>query len=326
MADSCLCKLSLQLVLVMLSWSTMTTLSFLELAEKAFDPTAILYWADWRNARWSESDSSAQNECKCSWYFSSLTNMHRSLFLFCLKATNLFLCCFALVSWPNMVASLGTFLRWVVFVMFWLAEEDKADRRRGGKTTSGNGQVWSSPSPREQWRTEKWRKLVVKSPLVPLQLSYWWRWKWDWLKLLRWFTAQKAIFIRARARGSWGTRRRQKPFHHMYMQLKRKLDLASVLCKVMQIKCHDSLSKTILLGTLGGGWCHGRQRKCWLDNVKEWTSLPMLELLTMASHGEDWKRISAQLSSVSPQQPSLSRDWTALNWMKIIRMKSVPSL
>ena len=26
--------------------------------------------------------------------------------------------------------------------------EDKADRGRGGKTTSGNGQAWSSPSPR----------------------------------------------------------------------------------------------------------------------------------------------------------------------------------
>ena len=34
-------------------------------------------------------------------------------------------------------------------------EEDKADRRRGGKTTSGNGQAWSSPSPRRQWRTGK---------------------------------------------------------------------------------------------------------------------------------------------------------------------------
>ena len=28
-------------------------------------------------------------------------------------------------------------------------------KKRGGKTTSGNGQAWSSPSPREQWRTEK---------------------------------------------------------------------------------------------------------------------------------------------------------------------------
>ena len=32
--------------------------------------------------------------------------------------------------------------------------EGKADRGRGGKTTSGNGQAWSSVSPRGQWRTE----------------------------------------------------------------------------------------------------------------------------------------------------------------------------
>ena len=34
-------------------------------------------------------------------------------------------------------------------------EEDKADRGRGGKTTSGNGQSWSSPSHRGQRRTGK---------------------------------------------------------------------------------------------------------------------------------------------------------------------------
>ena len=34
-------------------------------------------------------------------------------------------------------------------------EEDKADRGRGGKTTSGNGQAWSLASPRGQWRTGK---------------------------------------------------------------------------------------------------------------------------------------------------------------------------
>ena len=33
--------------------------------------------------------------------------------------------------------------------------QDKADRGRGGKTTLGNGQAWSPPSPREQWRTGK---------------------------------------------------------------------------------------------------------------------------------------------------------------------------
>ena len=39
-----------------------------------------------------------------------------------------------------------------------VGEEDKADRGRGGKTTSGNGQAWSSPSPRGQWKTEKKKK------------------------------------------------------------------------------------------------------------------------------------------------------------------------
>ena len=31
----------------------------------------------------------------------------------------------------------------------------QSDRERGGKTTSGNGQAWSSASPRGQWRTGK---------------------------------------------------------------------------------------------------------------------------------------------------------------------------
>ena len=31
--------------------------------------------------------------------------------------------------------------------------EDKADRGRGGKTTSGNGQAWSAAGPLRQWRT-----------------------------------------------------------------------------------------------------------------------------------------------------------------------------
>ena len=37
----------------------------------------------------------------------------------------------------------------------WKGEEDKADRGRGGKTTSGNGQAWSLAGPRGQWRTGK---------------------------------------------------------------------------------------------------------------------------------------------------------------------------
>ena len=46
------------------------------------------------------------------------------------------------------------------------------DKGRGGKTTSGNGQAWSSASARGQWRTGKnGKKLVVKSSVVPKRPS-----------------------------------------------------------------------------------------------------------------------------------------------------------
>ena len=36
---------------------------------------------------------------------------------------------------------------------------------------------------------------------------------------------------------------------------------------------HDSLSRSILQDTLEGGRRRGRQRKRWMVNIKEWTSL-----------------------------------------------------
>ena len=58
----------------------------------------------------------------------------------------------------------------------------------------------------------------------------------------------------------------------------------------------------------------GRQRKSWIDNIKDWTSLPTLGLLTMASWRKSWKRISAESSLMSPRRPNQSRDWTELNF------------
>ena len=60
--------------------------------------------------------------------------------------------------------------------------EDKADRGRGGKTSPGNGQAWSSPSPGGQWRTGENGGImeVAKSSVVPQRPSRlrnrWWRW------------------------------------------------------------------------------------------------------------------------------------------------------
>ena len=82
-------------------------------------------------------------------------------------------------------------------------EEDKADRGKGGKTTSGNGQAWSSPSPRGQRRTEKkWRKLVVKSSVVPQRPSrlrdrWGVRWgeinsKWAYIQIPPWKPTQQS--------------------------------------------------------------------------------------------------------------------------------------
>ena len=74
------------------------------------------------------------------------------------------------------------------------------------------------------------------------------------------------------------------------------------------VTCHDSLSKTILQRTQKGGQCGGWQRKCWMDNSKEWTSLPMPELLTKAFCRKYWIRISTESALMSPQGPSWSLD------------------
>ena len=62
---------------------------------------------------------------------------------------------------------------------------------------------------------------------------------------------------------------------------------------------HDTLSQTILQGTLGGGQRLVRQRKCWTENVKEWNPY-MPKLLTMPPPPfpgtNDWKRIPVAMT------------------------------
>ena len=53
----------------------------------------------------------------------------------------------------------------------------------------------------------------------------------------------------------------------------------------------DTLSKIILRDTLASGRRRDRQRKCWMDNIKEWTSLPIPELLMMASRTKRLEKI-----------------------------------
>ena len=52
-----------------------------------------------------------------------------------------------------------------------------------------------------------------------------------------------------------------------------------------------------------------------MDNIKEWTSLPLPELLTRASCRKDWKRISAD----SPVMlPPVTQSVKGLKWTELI--------
>ncbi|XP_076456851.1 uncharacterized protein LOC143291108 [Babylonia areolata] len=65
---------------------------------------------------------------------------------------------------------------------------------------------------------------------------------------------------------------------------------------------HNTLSKTILQGTVEGGRRRGRQRKSWSDNVKEWTKMTMPDLLTTAANRAAWRAMTS--CSCPPNDPS----------------------
>ena len=77
---------------------------------------------------------------------------------------------------------------------------------------------------------------------------------------------------------------------------------------------YDSLYKTIPHGTLEDGQRCGQERNCWMDNNKEWMSLPMPELLIMASRKKDWKRISIEYV---PHVPLTTWSVKGLNWTEL---------
>ena len=82
----------------------------------------------------------------------------------------------------------------------------------------------------------------------------------------------------------------------------------SMSCAAIAFPNHPS-------GHLVCGWCSSQQRKCWVDNVKEWISLPMAELHTKAFCRKHWMRISAESSLMSTWWPRWLRDWPDLAWL-----------
>ena len=69
----------------------------------------------------------------------------------------------------------------------------------------------------------------------------------------------------------------------------------------------SGLAKTILQGTVQGGRRRGRQRKRWVDNIKEWTGLEWNITLRKAENREEWRKLVVK-STVVPQRSARLRD------------------
>ena len=67
----------------------------------------------------------------------------------------------------------------------------------------------------------------------------------------------------------------------------------------------SGLAKTILQGTVRGRR-HGRQRKRWEDNIREWTALESVKIPEGSGEQGKWRKLVAK-SSVVPQQLSWLR-------------------
>ena len=70
------------------------------------------------------------------------------------------------------------------------------------------------------------------------------------------------------------------------------------------VSCSSGPAKTILQSTVKGGRRHGRQRKRWEDNIREWTGLEFGKSQRAVENREKWRKLVVK-SSVVPQRPLL---------------------
>ena len=60
----------------------------------------------------------------------------------------------------------------------------------------------------------------------------------------------------------------------------------------------SGLAKTILQGTVKEGRRHGRQRKRWEDNIREWTRLEFAKSQRSVKNGGKWRKLVVKSSVV----------------------------
>eukprot|EP00914_Ancora_sagittata_P016494 GHVO01032804.1.p1 GENE.GHVO01032804.1~~GHVO01032804.1.p1 ORF type:complete len:141 (-),score=18.55 GHVO01032804.1:365-787(-) len=70
---------------------------------------------------------------------------------------------------------------------------------------------------------------------------------------------------------------------------------------------HNTLSKTILQGTVEGKRKRGRQKKNWSSNIREWMDDDLVDLTRATEDRRRWRKLSLDAALKSPQRPR-SRD------------------
>ena len=120
---------------------------------------------------------------------------------------------------------------WSCFPFIRSGQNQLADRRRGGKTTSGNGQAWSSASPRGQWRTGKMEKtgckiicgapttLAVKILMMMMMMK---GKKWYVILGRRSSCNTRCLWRRSRTSQNLQTPRSRKPQQRLFFRRKRE--------------------------------------------------------------------------------------------------------
>ena len=79
------------------------------------------------------------------------------------------------------------------------------------------------------------------------------------------------------------------------------------MTKFGHITRHDSMSKTIIQCYLEGNRKRGRPKKYWLNDIFEYSNLPLQQILVIAKDRYKWKKLIKTLSCSPPTIPA-SRD------------------
>ena len=66
------------------------------------------------------------------------------------------------------------------------------------------------------------------------------------------------------------------------------------------VPCSSGPAKTILQGIVKGGRRQGRQRKRWVDNIREWTGLEFAKSQRAVENREKWGEFGCEIISGAP--------------------------